>query len=353
MKSSPRRIALLALIAVSSSFSSSRGADPSDKANPHMKEILGALQKVEPKPIETLPTATARSQPSMADAVIQVIQDRGTVAPEKQPPMGKVEMKNLPGPAGNSIPVRIYTPKGEGPFPVIVYYRGGGWVIASLDTYDSSCRGLCSLNNAIVISVDYRQAPEHKFPAAPEDAYAAFQYIAEHASDFNGDGKRIAVAGESAGGNLATVVCLIAKQRGGKMPLHQVLIYPVTNYAFDTQSYRDNATAKPLNAAMMPWFFERYLNSPADGENILVSPLRATSEQLRGLPPATVVTDEIDPLRSEGIAYAEKLKAAGIDTASKDFEGVTHEFFGMSTILDQAKAANAFVAARLKVAFGK
>jgi acetyl esterase len=204
---------------------------------------------------------------------------------------------------------------------------------------------------AVVISVDYRRAPEAKFPAAPEDCYAALQYVFDHPDQFNGKAGKMAVAGESAGGNLATVVCLLAKMRGGHMPVHQVLIYPVTNYAFDDESYRVNTTAIPLNAAMMPWFFNYYLDSPSDGQNVLVSPLRATDDQLRGLPPATVVTDEIDPLHDEGVAYTARLKAVGIDVESKDYTGVTHEFFGMGLVVDKAMDAEKFVASRLSSSF--
>lgn len=323
------------------------------KPNAQMQTVLDAQGKLSPKAIESLPPVLARAQPSATDGVIQSLQDKGIVAPDKLPPVGMVEMKTVAGPQGNTIPVRVYTPKGDGPFPVIVYFHGGGWVIANLDTYDPSCRGLCALNSAVVVSVDYRQAPENKFPAAPEDCYAVTQYVAEHTADLKGDPKKVAVVGESAGGNLATVVCLMAEQRGGKMPVAQILVYPITNYAFDTESYRANAEAKPLNAAMMKWFFKYYLNSPADGENILVSPLRASAEQLKALPPATVITAQIDPLHDDGQQYAEKLKAAGVDTEYKSYDGVTHEFFGMALAVDEAKAANAVVVARLKVAFSK
>ena len=167
------------------------------KATPQMKTVLDALKTLGPKPIESLPAPLARLQPSAADAVIQVTQDKGIVAPDKLPPVGKVEMKTVPRPDGSLIPVRVYTPKGTGPSSVLVYYHGGGWVIATLDTYDSSCRGLCSLNDAVVVSVDYRQAPEHKFPAAAEDSYAALQYVASNAGEFGGDPKKVAVVGRA------------------------------------------------------------------------------------------------------------------------------------------------------------
>ncbi len=342
-------------VLLSASIGTAAGAaEPPATPTAQMSSVLRALKTLGPKPIETLPPALARAQPSASDAVIQVIQDKGIIAPDKLPPVGKVEMKLLPGrDDGASIPIRVYTPKGDGPFPTIVYYHGGGWVIASLDTYDASCRGLCALNNAVVVSVDFRQAPENKFPAAVEDSYAALQYVASHGAEFNTVPAKLAVVGESAGGNLATDVCILAKQRSGTMPVAQVLVYPVTDYRFDSESYKQNADAKPLNLAMMKWFFAQYLNSPSDGENILVSPLRASTEQLKDLPPATIVTAEIDPLRNDGMDYADKLKAAGVDTESKDFTGVTHEFFGMALVVDEAKAANAFVTGRLQRAFDR
>jgi acetyl esterase len=325
-------------------------ADDTGKPNQQMQTVLDALQKLAPKPIETLPPTLARDQASAADAVIQVIQDKGTIAPDKLPAVGKVELRTIPGPEA-PLPVRVYTPKGDGPFPVIVYFHGGGWVLGSLDSSDATCRGLTDLNSALVVSVDYRRAPEHKFPAATEDAYAALQYVLAHAQELGGDPARVAVAGESAGANLATVACLMAAERGGKQPVHQVLLYPVTNYAFDTPSYRANANARPLAAAMMPWFYKHYLRRPADGENVFVSPLRATSTQLSKLPPATIVTAGLDPLQDDGTSYAAKLAEAGVDTARENYDGVTHEFFGMGPVVDEAKAANAFVAKRLRAAF--
>lgn len=330
-------------------------APPPPKGAPdaQMSAVLEQLAAIGPKPIETLPPADARRQPNAGDAVIRLRQTLGELAPDKLPPVGMVETVSIPNAEGKPMSLRVYTPPGTGPFPIVVYLHGGGWVLGTLDTYDASCRAISTLAKAVVISVDYRKAPEHPFPAAPEDSYAAFQYVVEHAAQFNGDPKRVAIAGESAGGNLATVVCLMAKDRKGHMPVHQALIYPVTNYAFDTKSYAANAQAKPLNAPMMRWFFQNYLKSPKDGENVYVSPLRATEAQLRGLPPATVVTVEIDPLRDEGTAYAAKLTRAGVKVKSKDWTGVAHEFFGMGLVVDKAKEAEAFVAQALAASFGR
>ena len=321
------------------------------KANPQMTAVLDELKSMNPKPIPQLSPAQARKQPSPTDAVMQLMKERGMDALPQ--PVGNVDNRTIPGPGGaGTIPVRVYTPKGEGPFPVLVYFHGGGWVIATLDTYDPSCRALTNSANCVVISVDYRQAPEHKFPAAHEDSYAAAQWVMNNAGQIGGDPARVAVGGESAGGNLAAAVCLMAKDRGGRMPAHQLLVYPIADHAFDTESYRANAEAKPLNKAMMQWFFDKYLSSPSDGQNKYVSIVRAPEQDLRATPPATVITAQIDPLMSEGKAYADKLKAAGVDVAYRHFDGVAHEFFGMATVVDEAKQAQQFAAQRLRQAFG-
>ena len=325
---------------------------PLDKATSQMKDVLAQLDALKPKPIITLPPAEARKQPSATDAVLQLLQVKGLVAPDKLPPVGMVETRAVPT-ADGPIPIRVYTPPGDGPFPVVVYFHGGGWVIATNDTYDSSMRAISSLSKAVVVSPEYRKAPEHKFPAAHEDAYATLQYVATHGDAFKADVKKLAVVGESAGGNLATGVCIMAAQRGGVMPIHQVLVYPITNYAFDTESYTANADAKPLNKPMMQWFYQQYLKTPEDGNNVLASPLRQTNDELKRLPPATVITAEIDPLRDDGRQYAKKLKDAGVDVEAKDYTGVTHEFFGMALVVDEAKAAEAFATDRLKAAFAK
>ena len=318
--------------------------------DPGMAKVITKLGSLGGKPIETLTPVEARAQPLPGEAVAAVLKDEGKSA---QPPqVANVENRKIPGPGGE-IPIRVYTPEGSGPFPALVYIHGGGWVIASIDAYDVSARALAKQANCVVVSVGYRLAPEHKFPAAPEDCYAATQYVTDHPGEFNVDASKVAVGGESAGGNLTTVVCMMAQQRGGKMPVHQLMVYPVTDYAFDTESYKENAKATPLNADMMRWFWKYYLPDPSDGDNPLASPLRASKEMLSKLPPATVITDQIDPLRSEGKAYADKLKEAGVDVAYRNYDGVTHEFFGMAAVVDNAKKAEAFAADRLKSAFKK
>lgn len=318
------------------------------RADSQMQAVLEQLALLGGKPLTTLSPAEAREQPTPADAVKALLEERGmSTAPE---PVGDVENRDILGAAGN-IPARIYTPAGEGPFPVIVYYHGGGWVIANLDTYDASARALTNAAQAVVVSVAYRQAPEHKFPAAHSDAFAAYRWALDNAGEINGDSMRVAVAGESAGGNLAAAVAMMARDSSVKAPVHQLLVYPIADYSMDTPSYGENANAKPLSKPLMAWFFDHYLRSPADGASPLITLVDAPN--LSGLPSATVITAEIDPLRSEGKAYADRLRAAGVDVTYKNYEGVTHEFFGMGAVVDKAKEAVQVGANGLKGAFGE
>ena len=270
-----------------------------------MKAVLDELAAFNAPPIDRLSPENARNNPTATDAVVAVLAKQGKPALQM---VGDISHQLIPGPAGDLL-ARIYRPQGQGPFPVLVYFHGGGWVIANLDTYDSSCRALTKAANCIVVSVAYRQAPEHKFPAAAEDAYAATQWVMANAAKFQGDPNRVAIGGESAGGNLAAAACLMARDRRGRMPVYQMPIYPVTDYSCDTPSYQENANTQPLNKAGMQWFWSKYSNSPADGSNPYASPLRAAN--LWGLPSATVITADIDPLRSEGQAYAKRLRDAG------------------------------------------
>ena len=318
------------------------------KPDPQMKAVLDALASLHGKPIEKLTPTEARKQPGPPDAVKALLIKQGkSTDPEA---VGNVEDKTVPGPSG-TVPVRVYTPEGDGPFPVVVYYHGGGWVIASIQAYDSSCRALCNAAKAVVISVGYRQAPEFRFPAAHEDSYSALQYIMKNAEQFNGDSKKVAVAGESAGGNLATAVCLMAHDRGGLMPVYEVCVYPIADTNTNTPSYKTNAKAKPLNKPMMEWFLKYTVSSPDDLKSKYLAVLQ--NPDVKYLPPTTIITDQIDPLMSEGAAYAEKLKAAGVDVRYKNYDGVTHEFFSMTPVLDKAKDAVAFAADGLKSAFNK
>ena len=250
--------------------------------------------------------------------------------------VASVEDRTIPGPGGD-IPIRIYRPDGPTPMPVLVFFHGGGWVIGSVNTHDGTARTLANAGECIVVSVDYRLAPEHKFPAAAEDAYAATLWAAQHATSFGGDPERIAVGGDSAGGNLAAVVALMARDRGGPSLVYQLLVYPVTDYGFDTPSYGENAEGYLLTRDSMRWFWGHYLKDEADGADPYASPLRA--ESLAGLPPALVITAEFDPLRDEGAAYATRLREAGVPVQYSSYEGMIHGFFGMSLMLDKAKQA--------------
>jgi len=326
---------------------STREAEAASAPDVQMKAVLDQLAAFKAPPIEQLSPENARNNPTATDAVVAVLAKQGRPAVEM---VGDISHQLIPGPGGDLL-ARIYRPPGPGPFPVLVYFHGGGWVIANLDTYDSSCRALTKAANCMVVSVAYRLAPEHKFPAAAEDAYAATQWVMTNAAQLKGDPRRVAVGGESAGGNLAAVTCLMARDRKGKMPVHQMLIYPVTNYAFNTPSYQENANAKPLNKAAMQWFWGHYLNNPADGNNPYASPLRA--ESLRGLPPATLITADIDPLRSDGQAYAQRLREAGVAVRATNYTGVTHEFFGMGSVVNKAKQAVSEAASGLRSGFGR
>lgn len=314
-------------------------AHTKSRATKDMAAILTKWQELGTKPLLSLSAEEARMQPTPADAVRALLRERDlNTAPLR---VGKTKNLIIPGPGG-PIAVRIYTPQGTGPFPVVTYFHGGGWVIGTIDTYDASARALTKAVSAIVVSVEYRKAPEHKFPAAHEDAYAAYQWVLRNADSFGGDPSMVAVVGESAGGNLAAAVCLMARARGEILPVHQALIYPVAGFDFQTPSYRENADAIPLDQATMSWFFEKYLQAPADGKNPWIDLVHAPN--LSGLPSATIVTAEIDPLRSEGMRYAQRLLDVGIPVTYRNFKGVTHEFFGMGAALKEARQAVQLVA---------
>jgi acetyl esterase len=261
------------------------------------------------------------------------------------PEVAAVEDRQIPGPLGD-IPVRIYTPTGEGPFPVLVYFHGGGWVIGDIESHDATTRRLTDEAGCVTVSVDYRLAPEHKFPAAAEDSYAATVWVAEHARELNIDPTRLAVGGDSAGGNLAAVVSLMARDRNGPKIAFQLLVYPVTDFDFERVSYRDNAEGYLLTTEAMRWFWAHYLEEESHGRHPHASPLQA--EDLTGLPPALVITAEYDPLRDEGEEYAERLRAAGVPVTLTRYDGQIHGFFGMPHLLDGAKQAVAQSSAALR-----
>jgi acetyl esterase/lipase len=237
---------------------------------------------------------------------------------------------------------------GAGPWPVILYFHGGGWVIADRKVYDGGARGLAAAAQAIVVSVDYRQAPEHRFPAAWDDALAAWRYVTANASQWNGNPRLVALAGESAGGNLALATAIAARDAGGVTPLHVLAVYPVTQTSLNTESYLENALALPLNRAMVAWFVDKLITSDDD----LKDPrLQLIDANLRGLPPVTLINARIDPLRSDGAKMEDALREAQVDVARRDFEGVTHEFFGCGAVVAKAREAQAYAAERLIASF--
>jgi acetyl esterase len=305
--------------------------------DPEAKEVLETMAgAADVDPFSIPPTVMREAFTAMSDQV-------------EGPDVAKVEMKEADGPAG-TIPVRVYTPNGDGERPGLVYFHGGGFVVCDLDSHDGTCRELANGADCVVVSVDYRLAPEAKFPAAPEDCYAATKWVSEHASELGIDVDRIAVGGDSAGGNLATAVALMCRDRNGPTLTHQLLIYPVTDNRFDTLSYKENGVGYFLSADMMRWFWHHYLESESDGDNPLASPLRASD--LSGLPSATLLTAQYDPLRDEGRAYAERLQAAGVQTTHTEYPGVFHGFFGMTSQIPRAQQAVDEACAELRKAFG-
>ena len=313
-----------------------------------MQAVLDELAALGGKPFHTLTAAEARKQPTPADAVKALLRKQGKSTALE--PGVRATDRTIPGPKG-PLPVRVYTPEsGNGPFPVLVYYHGGGWVIANKEVYDAGPRSISKLANAVVVSVDYRQGPEHRFPAAHDDAYAAYDWVLKNAASIQGDPARVAVGGESAGGGLAVSTSLMAREKGIKLPVYQMVIYPIAGTDTDTPSYNENADAKPLGRAGMEWFFENYLSSDADRRDPRVN---LVSADLKGMPATIIINAQIDPLRSEGEALAERLRAAGVAVDQRTFPGTAHEFFGMAAVIDKAKEAQQMAANGLKAAFSR
>jgi acetyl esterase len=255
----------------------------------------------------------------------------------RRPYIAGVTNRDMQGPAG-SLGLRVYRPLGEGPFPLVAFFHGSGFVVCNLDTHDILCRNLCAGTGCVVVSVDYRLAPEAKFPAAPDDCLAATRWAVANAAALGADPGRVFVAGDSAGGNLAAVTALRIRDEGGPKLLGQLLIYPVTDYYWPgTPSMTENADGYGLTRAGMIWFWNHYLADPSDGASPHASPLR--SRDLGGLPPAMVITAEYDPLRDEGEYYADRLRQAGVPTEMKRWDGMNHGFFFWPGVVDKATAA--------------
>ncbi|HEY4344770.1 MAG TPA: alpha/beta hydrolase [Parvibaculum sp.] len=306
--------------------------------DPQVKGLLDAMAANPAPRMIDLPVAQARE---MYRGIASTLDLQGV-------PIGKVEDRKIPGPAGD-IPVRIYTPVAAGgdALPVLVYFHGGGWVIGDLETHDALCRTLSNEAGCKVVAVDYRLAPEHRFPAAADDCFAVVKWVEANGSSIGVDATRIAVAGDSAGGNLAAVVSQAALTAKGPKIVFQLLIYPVTDTNIDTGSYRENANGYFLERDSMIWFFDHYLDG-ADRSDPRIAPLKAAS--LAGLPRAYVVTAGFDPLRDEGRAYAEALKAAGVPTEYVNYEGMIHGFFNLQAAFDVSRDAVKAAAKALKEA---
>ena len=319
------------------------------RAAADMQAVLDQLTALGVKPIETLTPVRARIQPSAADAARAVMRRQG----QSTAPDPAVTTQDLPYGADPMQFARVYKPiaaAGAAPLPVVVYYHGGGWVIADVNTYDATPRLLAKQLNAIVVSVEYRHAPEAKFPAQHDDAAAAYRWVLQNAAGWGGDPARIATAGESAGGNLAVATAIYARDNGLTPPLHILAVYPIANSATTLPSRTDSGAAKPLNTAMLKWFGYYYSTTTADQMDPRINLVGAN---LRGLPPTTIVNAQIDPLRSDGETLATALRAAGDRVEQRTFPGVTHEFFGMGKVVRGAYDANEYAIARLRAAFTK
>ena len=261
-------------------------------------------------------------------------------------PVDRVEDRTVPGPDGD-IPVRVFAPTSDEPLPVLAYFHGGGWIRGSIETHEAACRQIANDARILIVSVEYRLAPEAQFPGAAEDCYAVTRWLAEHAGELGGDGSRLAVGGDSAGGNLAAAVTLMARDRGGPPIAFQVLVYPVVEANFDTRSYVDNATGYMLTRRDMQYYWDLYVPNADDRSNPYAAPLLA---DLGGLPPALVIVAEFDPLRDEGAAYAAKLRAAGVPVEYTVYPGMIHGFFSGFAAFDQGKAAVSQAARALREA---
>jgi acetyl esterase len=305
--------------------------------DPQVKTLLEQIARVNLTPYEDLTPKRARAQLAFASKLS-----------DRPMEVHAVRDSSLPGPAG-PLRIRIYRPSDQTNMPGVVFFHGGGWVMGNLDTHDVYCRALTNASQMTVISVDYRLAPEQKFPAAVEDAWAATTWIIENAAEMGLDPTRLAVAGDSAGGNLAAATTLMARDRGTPMPAFQVLIYPATDFRFDTDSYRENAEGYHLTLNDMIWAWRHYLEQEQDGQSPYASPLRA--EDLSRLPPALVITAQYDPLRDEGEAYAQRLQAAGVPVQLTRYDGMIHGFARRLGTLARADESLREIVAALRAAF--
>jgi len=318
--------------------------------DPQMLAVIEQFQAFEVGDPTKLTGFQLRNAKTPAQAVMAILAKTGVKAKE---PKVDISHKVLTTGPKDGILTRIYTPvskKSDEKLPVMVYFHGGGWVIADLDTYEASAKALSAQANAIVVSVAYRQAPENPFPAAHEDAFAAYKYVAEYTEEFGGDPENLVLAGESAGGNLAIATAIKAREEKVKMPVHILSIYPIADGDTESESYEKYNNALPLNRPFMEWFFNNYKQDWLTSSDPRISIVDAN---LKELPSVTIINAEIDPLEAEGKDLADKLKKAGVDVERKLYKGVTHEFFGMSAVLEQAVEAQKFAVDRMKKSLKK
>ncbi|WP_338662986.1 alpha/beta hydrolase [Pararoseomonas sp. SCSIO 73927] len=323
-------------------------ADPSGRADPEMRALLETFGRLDPRPIETLSAADARRQPSMADAVRARALELANTNPQRV--IGSQQDMTL-NTVPNPLIARLYRPivNYAGPVPLIVYFHGGGWVIADIDTYDAGARALCVESAAMVLSINYRQGPEVRFPGAHDDANVAYAWAVRNAASINADPNKIAIAGESAGGNLALNAAIYARDAGLPAPKAVAAIYPVGGVDLNTASYQQFANAKPLNKPMIEWFVRNYTRGPQDLQDPRLDLIGKAD--LSRLPPVVIVNAEIDPLADDGVRLERKLRDAGTPVIQRTYPGVTHEFFGADAVLTKAKEAQTFVGAQMRQAF--
>ncbi|KQU51377.1 hypothetical protein ASG72_11920 [Bosea sp. Leaf344] len=313
-----------------------------------MAEVLAVLGGMNGKPIESVEPSEARKQPTPTDSVMKIIKDKKLdVKPHEGLKVSNQRFADM----GN-LKLRWYVPENatkDSNLPVIVYFRGGGWVIADLDVYDATPSALARKTGAAVVSVDYPMGPESKFPAAHDEAIEAYKYVLKNAQGWGYNPNKIALVGESAGGNLAINTAIAARDQNLTKPVAVVSVYPVATTSMDTPSKKEQAAAKPLNTPMMAWFVQHATNGGSDTQD---PRLNLVAANLKDLPPTTVINAEIDPLKSDGDMIVEKLKAAGVATEHKLYTGVTHEFFGMDAVVAKAKEAQDFAVMQIKKGFG-
>jgi acetyl esterase/lipase len=338
--------------------------DPSGTLDPQAQRLLDAFSALNPQPPEILDPAQARRQPSLVNAVNAVLMHEA----RSQDPEPVAAVHDLPVPTGDGvtsdgrtaahagITARVYHPKdaGDGPLPIVLWIHGGGWVLYDVDTYDASCRGVANKTGAIVISPEYRRAPENPFPAAYDDVLATYRWAREEATRLGGDPARIGIGGESVGGTMAVATCLTLLRNDEPLPAAQVLVYPLTTAEEFGESMTDAADARPLNLPLLSWMaMHAFAGQPDATKDYRVDLLNTPPDQLALLPPTLVITDERDVLRSQGEEFAARMRAAGGPVATWYGAGVMHEFFGAAAVLDKADEAQRVAAEHFRAAFGR